>query len=199
MQPSIAGIVQFLQQYAPRELDRLAASHPEASAHFRAQGEVLGESEDKALSDAALAMLTALADTASSASAETSKKLTSARKLEVTGAVLSLVSSGAVVAAALSLNSVWTAAALGIIGFIANAAPLLVNWLRGSPTGINVGQAMIQLRQCAWEARALHSTLQRSAKWDEDAARIVSDVNELGKKAYSVLAELGYEPRLRPI
>lgn len=199
MEDSLTGIVRFLQQYAPQELARLGARHPESAARLRAAGQVLGDGDEEFESDAALTMLSAVADQSTVVSASITERLSSARRLEVMGSMLSLFSSGGVVGATLGLDSIVMAAMLGTIGFLANAVPLVVNWLRGSPTGASVSQGLIKLRQCAWEAHALRASLSRTQKWKEDTEGTVRQVNELGHRAYSVLTELGYDTELRPI
>lgn len=198
MDADTTDIVKFLNKFAPAEVVRLNALHPAARAHFRVRGVVLGKSEDDALKDAALAMLNSVASASSEASSQVFAKFASAHRWELRGSIVGLFSSGGVLTAILGFNSKWSAVVLGAVGFLANAIPLIAGWLKSSPTGVNVGQAMSQLRQYAWEAQQLRASIIRGG-WEAERERILTDSNEIARKAYIVLSDLGFTADLRPV
>jgi hypothetical protein len=200
MASPISETVKLLAEFAPERLERLRVEYPEARAALRPAGAVLGSPDMDVALAATKEMLASVAGIALSAAGETGRKLRSASKLDLFGGIVALASSAGVVGTALASQSALKAAALGLVGFLSSAIPLVSRWLRTGASGDVIGPAFQQLSKIAWDAQALKAEVDRipgndSGKLEE----IIRRANELAKAAFLALTELGYVPTFRPV
>jgi hypothetical protein len=200
MSGQISETVRLLARFAPERLERLRAEYPEARAALRPAGAVLGSSDADVGLAATKEMLGSVAGIALSAASETGRKLRSASRLDLVGGIIALVSNAGVVGTALANQSALKTAALGLIGLLSSAIPLISRWLRTGATGDVIGPAFQQLSKISWDAQALKAEVDRIS--DNDNAKleeVIRRANELAKSAFLTLTELGYDPNFRPV
>lgn len=199
MQADIREISGFLRNYAPTQLDLLQQRHPEAPKYFGPSGVPLGDANVDAAADAARVMLETVDGVASTAIADTVRKLKSARWLELGGSLLALLASGGVIGATLAFSDTLAAAVLAIVSFVANAVPLITGWLRGTVGGQgSVNQYFAKLRELTWDARALRADFSHAAD-PQQVTDLIKRANSLARELYLALSDLGYQPQFRPV
>lgn len=189
--------IAYLERYAPAELDVIRAHHPNAGTVLVSEGITLGSTDDdRALFEATQAMLTSISETAQIATREVTVRLSNARRIEILGSVIGLLSSGAVVGVTVGLKSLWGGTLFGLLSFLAAALPQIVNWLRQSTIGAGSAvENLVKLREGAWDARQLLDQF-RVAGADVDRDRLIEQGNSLAKTIYFCLNDLGYNPRV---
>ena len=199
MNSEIADTLEFLELFAPNEIDQLRRDHP--NAEVLKNGVVLGVADPglqtRTIVIAISLMLTRVVDESQKAIAQTTAKLESARRLEVAGSVATALSGLGVVAASLRLHDDWVVACLGLVAAVASVLPAIVNWLRGSITSANTAAALLQVRDCVWEAQRLRGLISRDQSLGNELT--VADANTLAKQAKAALFELGYETTVAPL
>lgn len=196
----ISDMVKLLAEFAPERLEQLRAEYPAAKAALRPTGVVLGSSDMDVALAATKEMLASVAGIALRAVSETGRKLRSASRLDFFGGIIAVASTAGVVGAALANQSTLRTVALGLVGFLSSAIPLISRWLRTGVSGDAIGPAFQQLSKIAWEAQALKAEIDRipgneSGKLEE----IIRKANELAKSAFLTLTELGYVANFRPV
>jgi hypothetical protein len=198
MDLAITDVTRFLQVYAPAELARLVAAWPGARAILRPDGAVLGGEDERPVREAVEAMLARIGSTSRQAVRKSGEILRAARRLETVGAILAACSSGAVVGSPLISSAPWLPVVLGGFALLATLVPIVVNWLRGSPTGGNIAEKAVELRELVWEAELLLAEIRRGGD-GADWKRALDDANKIGRRAYTALHELGIHAAIKPV
>jgi hypothetical protein len=202
MTERISEIIKLLASFAPDKLEKLKSEYPTATAALRPTGVVLGSPPGADVTLAATReMLASVGGITLSAAGHTGRKLRSASKLDLFGGVVALASSAGVVGTAMTNQSALRTAALGLIGFLSSAIPIVSRWLRTGTSGEVIGPAFQQLTKISWEAQTLRAELDRIPA-DEEGVKldaIISKANELAKSAFVVLTDLGYAPTFHPV
>lgn len=187
--------IALLNAYRPDVLSDVRRAHPNASAALEPRGEVMGNADDAALRDAAVALLDNASSIAEEAMSATFRKLRTARRFELGGSVLSTAGSAGVISALAGLMTPAGALPLAILTFVTAAVPLVTSWLRNTDGGASVAEALSRLREHAWDAQTLRGRIDRGDGGDD----LVERVNELSKRLTTELAALGYPAAVRPI
>jgi hypothetical protein len=195
----INDIVRFLDSFQPASVDRLRSSFPAAKAIFNSEGYALGAGDEllPAGFEASRLMLKSVEEVAWGAVTQARSRLTLARRLEFVSQLLSLASFGVLLKLILGGTNLGEARAplvIAAVGVVANATPLGVSFLRGDPIGGTgaLQQHYAQLRDAVWAARTLLIELDQHSPADETVASLVAQANELARRTFQTLTDLGY-------
>lgn len=191
-----ADTIAYLERYAPADLDGIRARHPNDASILVSEGITLGsEDGDRALFEATQVMLISISETAQIATHEVTTRLTNARRIEILGSVIGLLSSGAVVGVTVGLKSLWGGTLFGLLSFAAAALPQIVNWLRQSSIGAGSAlENLVKLREGAWDARQMLDRFRTAG--DAEIDPLIEQGNALAKTIYFCLSDLGYSSRV---